>query len=417
MAESDGINVKRRDLLRSASALAAIAALGGGCDHEAAKQTPGKLPAPSPEQALMNGKAWEDFCDVLKAAGAEILGRSVPASAIDRSEGYRYLTRLLGLGLDTLLEYADPAMPEFFRLQSAHRKYAGDNPDQLYDHAVINAEHRYRIRGTFAETVLIEVGVYAGSFTGENQKRRLVSYLDETMIHFGDDGRFEIVLSAEPHAGNWARLEPDAEFVLVRRYFKDPRNKQQQPMVIERVDGSPVPTPLVPAATARGLIGAAEFVQGNARIWKKWVERVRSRTLNTLAPMIDTGDLQTPGGVKYLDGYWQLRPEEALLIEFEPPNVPYWGFLIMNYWMESLDWRYRPVSINNYQVQLDSDGKARLVVAHRDPGHPNWLDTCGHNEGLMSMRCARLTGASPQVTARVVPIAKVAASQGGIAHS
>jgi hypothetical protein len=27
-----------------------------------------------------------------------------------------------------------------------------------------------------------------------------------------------------------------------------------------------------------------------------------------------------------------------------------------------------------------------LVIAHQDPGHPNWLDTAGHGHGLMHAR-------------------------------
>ena len=30
----------------------------------------------------------------------------------------------------------------------------------------------------------------------------------------------------------------------------------------------------------------------------------------------------------------------------------------------------------------------RLVVAHRDPGVPNWLDTGGHREGFLTPRWA-----------------------------
>jgi hypothetical protein len=35
-----------------------------------------------------------------------------------------------------------------------------------------------------------------------------------------------------------------------------------------------------------------------------------------------------------------------------------------------------------------ADGVARLVVAHCDPGVPNWLDTAGHREGFLTPRWA-----------------------------
>jgi hypothetical protein len=45
----------------------------------------------------------------------------------------------------------------------------------------------------------------------------------------------------------------------------------------------------------------------------------------------------------------------------------------------------------------------RIVIADRDPGHPNWIDTAGHGEGLMSLRWARHP-TLPEVRARVVAI-------------
>jgi len=35
---------------------------------------------------------------------------------------------------------------------------------------------------------------------------------------------------------------------------------------------------------------------------------------------------------------------------------------------------------------VDRDGRVRYVVAHRDPGCPNWLDTTGLPEGFMALR-------------------------------
>ena len=37
-------------------------------------------------------------------------------------------------------------------------------------------------------------------------------------------------------------------------------------------------------------------------------------------------------------------------------------------------------------MHVDGDGRFRAVVADRDPGVPNWLDTEGHPDGLVSYR-------------------------------
>ena len=37
-------------------------------------------------------------------------------------------------------------------------------------------------------------------------------------------------------------------------------------------------------------------------------------------------------------------------------------------------------------MHVDPDGRFRCVIAHRDPGVPNWLDACGHPEGMIQYR-------------------------------
>jgi hypothetical protein len=68
--------------------------------------------------------------------------------------------------------------------------------------------------------------------------------------------------------------------------------------------------------------------------------------------------------------------------------------VVQNYWMESLDFRYFDVCVNKETAKLDADGGVTVVIAHRDPGVPNWLSTAGHSSGTM---CFRWVGASDPV--------------------
>ena len=58
--------------------------------------------------------------------------------------------------------------------------------------------------------------------------------------------------------------------------------------------------------------------------------------------------------------------------------------------MESLDYRYFTICASKGYAHYESDGSVRIVVAHKDPGIPNWLNTCGHDEGTMCWRWYRL---------------------------
>ncbi len=56
---------------------------------------------------------------------------------------------------------------------------------------------------------------------------------------------------------------------------------------------------------------------------------------------------------------------------------------------------------------MDDDGKVRVVVAHRDPGTANWLDTAGHSEGPIILRCVR-TETAPVPTTKLVSFDQLA---------
>ena len=95
-------------------------------------------------------------------------------------------------------------------------------------------------------------------------------------------------------------------------------------------------------------------------------------------------------------------PEHHRLVGGDPNIV----FQLGNIWAECLDKR-RTISRNIASTTYEPDGSFRLVVAHTDPGHPNWIDTCGHRHGIMGLRwvCA---DTHPPAGTRVLPLASVA---------
>lgn len=100
----------------------------------------------------------------------------------------------------------------------------------------------------------------------------------------------------------------------------------------------------------------------------------------------------TGGGMStnlYAGGVFELEADEALIIENHIKQQPHYiGFQLGNLWGESLEYASRMGSLNGSQSRVDVDGVIRLVVAHRDPGVPNWLDTSGQREGFLTPRWA-----------------------------
>ncbi|MBW2698050.1 MAG: hypothetical protein JRE70_16330, partial [Deltaproteobacteria bacterium] len=62
-------------------------------------------------ERVMDGRTWADFCDALKRAGDVVLREGSPADAFERAEGFRYLSRLTRVALESYVEFADPRHP------------------------------------------------------------------------------------------------------------------------------------------------------------------------------------------------------------------------------------------------------------------------------------------------------------------
>ena len=65
-----------------------------------------------------------------------------------------------------------------------------------------------------------------------------------------------------------------------------------------------------------------------------------------------------------------------------------------------VDKRNRCFGVNGEQATYEPDGSWKLVIAARDPGHPNWLSTAGHRKGVIFFRwfLAKETPETPVAT-------------------
>jgi hypothetical protein len=171
---------------------------------------------------------------------------------------------------------------------------------------------------------------------------------------------------------------------------------------IERIGGEGLSPPaLTPAEMARRIDEARDWIVKSFHYWNRYVDNAyRKVGANVL---IAPGAAQ--GGAKdiaYGFGFFRLADDEAYVIEGAPPDAWFWNIMLYNLgWMESLDFGNRVTSLNGHQMQIDDDGRYRVVIAHRDPGVPNWLDTTGLHEGMIATRYIR-TADVPAQTGQLV---------------
>ncbi|MCB9680707.1 MAG: DUF1214 domain-containing protein [Alphaproteobacteria bacterium] len=365
--------------------------------------------APTPEEArqrVIDGTSWEEFCELLKAAGSVLQRPGSPDDAFTRAEGVRYLTRLTRAALQAFVEHNDPMAPVLQRMVHETAKMGADNPDNYYENAAVDGRQTYRLHGTRGTVHYLELATQKGSY-GQSRGMPPTGHLDARDMLVGADGRVEIVLSCDdPGPGvNWLPMEPDTGTLIVRQSRLDPATETLARLTLERVGGDGRPTPLDAERIDAGLRQAGMLVGGAAMIFADWAEGF-TRHVNRL-PRFDPATSNAMGGVPeiaYYHSYWRLAADEALVITAVPPPCDHWNFQLNNHWMESLDYRYDRIHVNSKTAAYEPDGSLRIVVAHDDPGHPNWIRTVGHTQGTMCFRWVRPEGPGepPEPTCAVV---------------
>ena len=349
----------------------------------------------SPETArddLMSGKSWEDFCDRLKAVGSEILREDVPGDEQSRSEGFRHLTRALSCAVHQIMEYSDTDRPSFHPNPSASMRWGGDNPDNLYQHAAIDGSKTYRIkgkRGSVVDFIISASG--AGPMEAPATKERVLPKnlvfheLTAGDLNIAEDGSFELIISPDPQTGNWLKTSPDVGFITIRQYFMDWDNEEAAEFYITCEAGvGTAPAPVNPQWMASRLDDVMTWIERRPY----WTKMIKSG-----ADMMPPNNIHLLDSVKggsaeicYGIGFFDLEEDECLLFEVKVPEARYWQIALINFWMESLDYGNHQSSLNKAQSFVDEDGVFRAVIARKDPGVPNWLDTAGHRWGHIQFR-------------------------------
>ncbi len=354
------------------------------------------------------GDAWARWTTTLGALSIRLTENGWPIDGRGRAEGVRHLARQAGLALTGELEHSDAAYPRLHRYELPWSQWGAPNPDNVYERCAIDPSAEYVLRGraTGIHEALFSL-VEGDMHLGENGVFSEVALTD---LDIGADGVFELHIGPQPRGANALRSEPDARLLLIRQYLYDWAIEPIGGFTIERTDtvGRPPPPPL-PESVADAIDRATRWVEQSIDYWAAYVSA--SRDLldhNTITP-----PNTPPGGapsIAYGGGCFELGADEALVIEHDEPDARYWNWSIHHlHWFDSGAWDQRLTSCNGRQAHIDRDGKVRLIVAGRDPGVPNWLDT---EDQPIGMAVYRYVGArtKPQPTATVVALRDLRAS-------
>ena len=338
--------------------------------------------------------AWSHLLGRLRQAAQVVESDPANQNRADLAAGVRHLLVLLAAGIDEVLRFdPDPILSVAATSTDDAVTWGMECPDCIYTRAVLRGGESYRLFGNRGTARYVGLQTMNGIAATANE---LVDELD-----VDDDGNFEVVLSTDRQAGNWMRIEGDHPTLTVRHFFYDWDTEVASSLRIERLGESARPDgrPVDPeAAVSRQLVALGDFVHDNLAFFLQFGAAAPT---NGFLPPIDRSDMGAAAENRPVIGRWELGPDEALIVEVEPPEGIYWSFSIGNPWWETIHYGRHQSSLNAHQAVVDSDGLVRVVLCARDPGVANWLDTAGHSNGPIILRCVR-TKTAPTPSTRVV---------------
>ncbi|MEM9175306.1 MAG: hypothetical protein AAGC67_08720 [Myxococcota bacterium] len=415
--------------------------------------------------------AFDDLIGELQAARDTIDDPKYfgpPASPRNLAEGYRYLAGFVHHGVERAF-HEDPDHPAFRNALSIFNKSTIENADAIYFYSPIDGRQTYRVTGrvedcrhwqgaprreggpTAPQYLIFEVasGPMAGD-TGTLAElqpgyRTGFGTLDSSKLRVEDDGTFELILGPEKPEGfeghfictkkGPSRRDPDggdrfADYVSGRQLFYDWANEEPIHLTIECLDQAGARRAALTAErAAASLRRMGSIIKGQMRFWLEFYDVVlnvkQTHEHDGRPYFMPINAYNTPNGASsdtgggmstniYAGGIFDLKEDEALYIEATYTGEPvYTSIHLGNLWGESPDYASAQSSLNHHQMYMGEDGVQRWIVAHRDPGVMNWIDTTGLDSGFLSHRWAysELPDKEdwPTITCRVVPFDEAAA--------
>jgi len=312
-------------------------------------------------------------------AEAERLVREAPhiETEADLLEGLQYLAGGIAACTHLAFDY-DRDHPFLQSGTGPFTKMGLDNPDTLYFGTRVQAGREYLVTGTRGTTTDLSFQLLGGEYTDDNVPDSETAF-DDRQLDIGANGDYE-----------W-RFTPAANAQLVIREVYNDWSAQRGKVAIARADtAGTAPPPLTNQLIEKRFAVAGKQLVQRIKTWLQFPQWFYMNIpVNTMvAPRLTPGGLATQYSSA---GHFELAPDQALVITLPATDAPYLGFQLGSLWYVSLDYINHQTSLNGTQAQADPDGKIRIVVADRDPGVTNWVETLGHRKGFLQFRWQRIS--------------------------
>lgn len=351
----------------------------------------------TPPAAMPHSEAieagWREYHATIEQTRTRLLARPEMQDAAMRAMAQYAIASLIAGGFQFYLAPRQDC-PVFYRdaVWTPLVPWGGPASDMTYRWCFLDGRHDYRITGRKGTVLFTDFHLFDG-YLGAETMRDLGNY-DLDGFTADADGNFEIIASARPHEGNWIRLDPAVSNIAIqmRETWWDWAGETGCRIHVERIDDGPRTMLFNEEEFLHRLHLAGRLVEQmilRALGYGKMVRRMAGGD-NLFSIVVgaenDARDYGASPRAGYACACWNLATDEALVIESEVPAARYWSLQLMSPFWDTLDFTWHQSGLNGHQARVDADGRVRFVIAHRDPGHANWLDPMGLPQGQCMFR-------------------------------
>jgi hypothetical protein len=345
-----------------------------------------------------NPPGWSELIGALGDLPARMLAKLTPEQRADpqiQQEVARFaLASLAHATLDTLGQDGDH--PVFMPAIGQVISIGQPNADTIYRTAKITPGGTYRLRGHRGSVRMARIAQVAPRKPGKVDANGMPvlgaprAVFDINSLKVDAQGNFDVIASpTRPtgHTGDWWQLQPDTNALMMRSVSSDWGKEVDPTISIERVD-APVMRPRPSAASLEKRLRAMpNDITFSAMMFLDHVAKLREQGYVNKLKIFDVAQSGGLAGQFYYEGAYDLKPDEALILEAKvPAKCTYHSMILTNELYETTDWYNNQASLNDAQSVADTDGMLRVVVSAKDPGVANWLDTSGYPMGVIQGR-------------------------------
>lgn len=324
---------------------------------------------------------------------------------LNAHEAVRHLIRNINMGHASYME-ADYLNPELTRMSATARiQFQLPSVDCQYHTALLHGDYTYRLQGNRGSAMIFQVTTYRGNAATLVDWGTCCVANNFDTDHLAPGQDIDIVLSRTRPASLgensfWMEIPEGICELHLRQYYGDWDREEPADLRIMREEQS-FPAPMLSRELAQERFGRlVNFLRVHSDFCRAGVNAHLEADPNEVPELIVPGAFE---GTQYFNGHFRCQPDEAVIIEAEDPDAPYWNIELVNQQWEPGDFWTRLSSYNVTQAQPWSDGKIRLVASWRDPGVPNWLDCSGRVLSLFSFRFFKARNPVKSPKLRVVP--------------